>query len=54
MVAGTGQPGDVEELGALADNLLLASFCGLGQSVSIPIKSALANFADEFHSYERA
>jgi NADH:ubiquinone oxidoreductase subunit F (NADH-binding)/NADH:ubiquinone oxidoreductase subunit E len=54
MVAGSGQPGDVEELEALADNLLLASFCGLGQSVSIPIKSALANFADEFHAYERA
>ena len=54
MVAGNGQPGDVAELSALAENLLLSSFCGLGQSVSIPIKSALANFADQFRSYEQA
>ena len=52
MVAGDGRPGDVDELKALSDNLLLASFCGLGQSVSVPLNSALAHFADEFHSYE--
>ncbi len=53
MAEGNGQPGDVADLRALADNLLLASFCGLGQSVSVPINSALAHFADEFHSCER-
>lgn len=52
MVAGDGRLGDIDELRAIADNLLLASFCGLGQSVSIPIKSALANFPDEFHAFE--
>ncbi len=52
MVAGKGCPGDVDELRVLADALLLASFCGLGQSVYIPIHSALTNFAEEFHSYE--
>jgi len=52
MIAGNGCPGDVDELRALADNLLLASFCGLGQSVYIPLHSALTNFAEEFHSYE--
>ena len=45
--------GDVAELRALADNLQMTSFCGLGQSASIPMYSALAHFADEFHSYER-
>ncbi len=39
---------DMEELKALSENMLLASFCGLGQSVPIPITSALANFAAEF------
>jgi NADH:ubiquinone oxidoreductase subunit F (NADH-binding)/NADH:ubiquinone oxidoreductase subunit E len=53
MVEGNGHPGDVADLRALADALLLASFCGLGQSVSVPIHSALARFEDEFHSYER-
>ena len=48
MAAGKGQVGDLEELKALSDNLLLASFCGLGQSVPIPMNSALINFAAEF------
>jgi NADH:ubiquinone oxidoreductase subunit F (NADH-binding) len=26
----------------------LASFCGLGQAVPIPMNSAMSNFADEF------
>ena len=38
----------LDELKALSENMLLASFCGLGQSVPIPINSALANFAAEF------
>ncbi len=53
MVAGDGRMGDVAELRALADNLQMTSFCGLGQSASVPIYSALSHFADEFHSYER-
>jgi NADH:ubiquinone oxidoreductase subunit F (NADH-binding) len=39
---------DIDELKALSENMLLASFCGLGQSVPIPINSALINFAVEF------
>jgi NADH:ubiquinone oxidoreductase subunit F (NADH-binding)/NADH:ubiquinone oxidoreductase subunit E len=39
---------NIKELKALADNMLLASFCGLGQSVPIPIYSALANFSGDF------
>jgi NADH:ubiquinone oxidoreductase subunit F (NADH-binding) len=50
MNTGAGREGDVAELQALSDNLLLASFCGLGQSVSVPLNSALAHFAGQFHS----
>lgn len=50
--AGLGEPGMVSELHALADNLQDASFCGLGQSVPIPIKSALEHFKTEFLAAE--
>jgi NADH:ubiquinone oxidoreductase subunit F (NADH-binding)/NADH:ubiquinone oxidoreductase subunit E len=43
-----GEPGDIEELLQLADVMQVASFCGLGQSVAIPVKSALNNFKDAF------
>jgi NADH:ubiquinone oxidoreductase subunit F (NADH-binding) len=39
---------ELEELKELSENMLLASFCGLGQSVPIPINSALVNFVAEF------
>ena len=53
MTTGKGQPGDVQELSGLADNLHDASFCGLGQSVPMPMRSALNHFAQEFASLER-
>jgi NADH:ubiquinone oxidoreductase subunit F (NADH-binding) len=34
----------------LADIMQLASFCGLGQSVAIPVKSALDHFTSDFLS----
>ena len=43
-----GQPGDVEELRQLADVMFDSSFCGLGQSVPIPMRSALDNFTEAF------
>lgn len=52
MAAGQGQKGDVAELHALAENMLDASFCGLGQSVPIPMKSALNQFAADFAAAE--
>jgi NADH:ubiquinone oxidoreductase subunit F (NADH-binding) len=52
LAAGQGQPGDVAELHALADNLQDASFCGLGQSVPIPMRSALTHFAQDFAAAE--
>ncbi|RJP52107.1 MAG: NADH-quinone oxidoreductase subunit NuoF [Anaerolineaceae bacterium] len=48
MTAGKGQKGDVDELKTLADLMQVSSFCGLGQSVAIPMKSALALFGEEF------
>jgi NADH:ubiquinone oxidoreductase subunit F (NADH-binding) len=48
-----GHSGDVEELRQLADVLFDSSFCGLGQSVPIPMRSALDNFTEEFAAAER-
>jgi NADH:ubiquinone oxidoreductase subunit F (NADH-binding)/NADH:ubiquinone oxidoreductase subunit E len=53
MADGKGKKGDLAELAALTDNMLVASFCGLGQSVSIPINSALKNFSAAFASAEK-
>jgi NADH:ubiquinone oxidoreductase subunit F (NADH-binding) len=52
MSAGKGHSGNIEELLTLAENMATASFCGLGQSVAIPMKSALQNFAVEFSQAE--
>lgn len=49
-----GQPGDVQDLGNLAGVMQVASFCGLGQSVAIPVKSALSNFEPAFMAAENS
>ncbi|PIU90115.1 MAG: hypothetical protein COS63_03975 [Anaerolineae bacterium CG06_land_8_20_14_3_00_57_67] len=53
MAESKGQKGDVDELKALSENMLLTSFCGLGQAVPIPMNSALSNFAEEFEKAEK-
>jgi NADH:ubiquinone oxidoreductase subunit F (NADH-binding) len=53
MIEDKGQKGDISELKALSDNMLFASFCGLGQSVPIPINSSLKNFAADFAAAEK-
>jgi NADH:ubiquinone oxidoreductase subunit F (NADH-binding) len=45
---GGGLMGDIEELNSLADVMQAASFCGLGQSVYLPVKSALSHFSEQF------
>ena len=45
---GHGQKTDIQELINLAEVMQEASFCGLGQSVQMPVKSALAHFGDKF------
>jgi NADH-quinone oxidoreductase subunit F len=47
---GNNQPGDLQSLVELADVMRAASFCGLGQSVAIPVKSAIQNFSGEFEA----
>lgn len=51
--AGKGTPGSLVELRALSENMLLASFCALGQSVSIPINSTLKYFESHFTAAEK-
>lgn len=53
MVSGQGRQGDIEELKTLAALMQAASFCGLGQSVEIPMKSALTHFDAEFAKAEK-
>ena len=53
MATGEGTAGDISELKALSDNMLLASFCALGQSVPIPMNSAMKNFEADFASAEK-
>jgi NADH:ubiquinone oxidoreductase subunit F (NADH-binding)/NADH:ubiquinone oxidoreductase subunit E len=53
MTAGEGKHGDVEELQTLAQLMQDSSFCGLGQSVAIPMKSALTHFGAEFAKTEK-
>jgi NADH:ubiquinone oxidoreductase subunit F (NADH-binding) len=52
MAAGKGQPGDVDELQELAQVMFDSSFCGLGQSVPIPMRSALTQFSQDFKDAE--
>jgi NADH:ubiquinone oxidoreductase subunit F (NADH-binding) len=53
LVAAKGNPGDVDELSALAEVMFDSSFCGLGQSVPIPMRSALTHFQQLFKDAER-
>jgi len=48
MRAGNFGAADADTLTQMADTLKYASFCGLGQSVAIPMQSALANFPQAF------
>ena len=52
MTSGKGQTGDTEELKNLAALMQDSSFCGLGQSVPIPMKSVLTHFGAEFAKAE--
>ncbi len=52
MATGNGKVGDVAELKILANHMTQASFCGLGQSVGIPMNSAIEHFAEDFEKAE--
>jgi NADH:ubiquinone oxidoreductase subunit F (NADH-binding)/NADH:ubiquinone oxidoreductase subunit E len=53
LTAGKGMPGDVDELYSLAEVMFDSSFCGLGQSVPIPMRSALNHFTEVFRGAEK-
>jgi NADH:ubiquinone oxidoreductase subunit F (NADH-binding) len=53
LAAGGGRAGDVIELTRLADILQTTSFCGLGQSAAIPMRSALKHFVEAFEAAEQ-
>ncbi|MFH2104031.1 MAG: NADH-ubiquinone oxidoreductase-F iron-sulfur binding region domain-containing protein, partial [Chloroflexota bacterium] len=48
LASGEGRQGDTEELKTLAELMQDTSFCGLGQSVPIPMNSVLTHFGAEF------
>ncbi len=52
MASGNGKAGDNAELRMLANHMTQASFCGLGQSVGIPINSAMEHFSEDFKRAE--
>jgi NADH-quinone oxidoreductase subunit F len=45
---GHGRAGDAENMLHLAETMFKSSLCPLGQSLIMPVKSALENFPDEF------
>ncbi|MHC4881609.1 MAG: NADH-ubiquinone oxidoreductase-F iron-sulfur binding region domain-containing protein [Planctomycetota bacterium] len=48
---GKGQPGDLEELEKLANDVNSASLCGLGQTAPNPVLSTLKNFREEYEAH---
>ena len=50
MSAGVIRKNDVQEMLALVDVMQSASFCGLGQSVAMPVRSALTYFRPTFEA----
>jgi NADH:ubiquinone oxidoreductase subunit F (NADH-binding) len=45
---GEGAPGDIENLEALCEAMMLASLCGLGQAAPIPVMDSLKYFRSEY------
>ena len=53
LCAGSGRPGDLEELETLADYVSRASLCGLGQTAPNPVLTTLRYFRDEYEAHLR-
>lgn len=51
IVAGSGEPGDVELLGELSETVSATALCGLGKSAASPVVSTLKYFRDEFEEH---
>jgi NADH-quinone oxidoreductase subunit F/NADP-reducing hydrogenase subunit HndC len=52
---GKGEPGDIERLEELSENIRATSLCGLGQGAPTPVLSTLRFFRHEYeaHIYEK-
>ena len=50
LVDGLGQPGDVDDLLDICDNILGRAFCALGDGATSPVTSAIAYFRSEFEA----
>lgn len=55
ITSGKGEPGDIEKLEELANNIKDSALCGLGQTAPNPVISTLKYFRDEYeaHVYEK-
>jgi NADH:ubiquinone oxidoreductase subunit F (NADH-binding) len=51
IIAGEGEPHDLEVMRAAADTMVKASLCGLGQAASNPVTSSLNYFFSEYEAH---
>ena len=51
--AGEGEPGDIEKLESLAQDVKVGSLCGLGQTAANPVLTTIAYFRDEYEAHIR-
>ena len=51
IIAGEGEPGDLEVMRRVADTMARTSLCGLGQVASNPLTSSLRNFLPEYEAH---
>ena len=51
IVAGSGEPGDIDLLLELAETISATALCGLGKSAASPVVSTIRNFRDEYEAH---
>lgn len=51
IVAGDGEPGDIEMLLELGETISVTSLCGLGKSAASPVLSTIKYFRDEYEAH---
>ena len=51
IVAGNGEPGDIDLLLELAETISATALCGLGKSAASPVVSTIRNFREEYEAH---
>ena len=51
IVAGNGEPGDIDLLLELADTISATALCGLGKTAPLPVISTIKNFREEYEAH---